>query len=197
MKKAIVFLADGFEEIEAFTPIDYLRRAGIEVITAGLSKNEIIGAHNIRVLSDVILSENLMLEKFDALILPGGMNGSVNLAASSTVEHFLKDGLARNAILAAICAAPIVVFAKAGLLKNRHYTCYPSMETENEILKFVGKNYKSLMEGSVHSNERVVVDANMITARGPGVAEEFSLALVENLAGSDAKESLKNAIVAR
>jgi len=193
--KAIVFLADGFEEIEALTPVDYLRRAGVKVTVAGLLKQEITGAHGIKVKADEVLSETLLNEKFDAMIIPGGMPGSTNLAASSLVEKFLKDAQGRGALIAAICAAPVVVLAKAGLLKNRRYTCYPSME--NDLEKFAGKDYKALTEGSSHTEERVVTDGNIVTSRGPGVAEEFALVLVEKLAGKKAKDSLHKGIVAR
>ena len=195
MKKAVVFLADGFEEVEALTPVDYLRRAGVEVTVAGVSKKEITGSHGISVNTDVAATDALVGEKFDALIVPGGMPGSTNLAASAVVEKLLKDGGSRGAIIAAICAAPVVVLAKAGLLKNRRYTCYPTME--NDLAKFAGSGHKALTEGAVHLEERVVVDGNLVTARGPGVAEEFALTLVEKLAGKAARDSLHNGIVAR
>ena len=195
MKKAIVFLADGFEEVEALTPVDYLRRAGVEVTVAGVSKTEITGSHGIKVNADAALSDSLLGEKYDAVIAPGGMPGAANLAASPLVEKLFKDAEGRGAVIAAICAAPVVVLAKAGLLKNRRYTCYPTME--NDLLKFAGSNYKALTEGAVHLEERVVVDGNLVTARGPGVAEEFALALVEKLAGKAARDSLHKGIVAR
>ena len=195
MKKAIVFLADGFEEIEALTPVDYLRRAGVEVTLAGVSKTEITGSHGITVKTDIAVTEALVSEKFDALVVPGGMPGSTNLAASAAVEKLLKDAESRGAVIAAICAAPVVVLAKAGLLKNRRYTCYPRME--NDLAKFAGSNYKALTDGAVHLEERVVVDGNLVTARGPGVAEEFALTLVEKLAGKTARDNLHNGIVAR
>lgn len=193
--KAIVFLADGFEEIEALTPVDYLRRAGVKVTVAGISKQEITGAHGINVMTDEVLSEGLLNEKFDALIIPGGMPGSTNLAASPLVEKFLKDAQSRGAVIAAICAAPVVVLAKSGFLKKRRYTCYPSME--KDLQEFAGKDYKVLTEGSVHTEERVVTDGNIVTSRGPGAAEEFALVLVEKLAGKEAKDSLRKGIVAR
>ncbi len=193
--KAIVFLADGFEEVEALTPVDYLRRAGVEVTVAGVSKKEITGSHGIKVCTDTVAAESLLSEKFDALIAPGGMLGSSNLAASPVVEKLFKDGENRGAVVAAICAAPVVVLAKVGLLKNRRYTCYPAME--NDLEKFAGSNYKALTEGSVHLEERVVVDGNLVTARGAGVAEEFALALVEKLAGKAARDNLHKGIVAR
>ena len=167
--KAIVFLADGFEEVEALTPVDYLRRAGVEVTVAGVSKKEITGSHGIKVCTDTVAAESLLSEKFDALIAPGGMLGSSNLAASPVVEKLFKDGENRGAVVAAICAAPVVVLA----------------------------NYKALTEGSVHLEERVVVDGNLVTARGAGVAEEFALALVEKLAGKAARDNLHKGIVAR
>lgn len=195
MKKAIVFLADGFEEVEALTPVDYLRRAGVEVTVAGVSKKEIKGAHGICVCADEVLNKEMISKKYDALIVPGGMPGASNLAADELVLEFLKDGADRGAVLAAICAAPVVVFAKAGLLKNKHYTCYPGME--NDLKKFAGENYAALTEGAVHLEERVVVDKNTVTSRGPGVAEEFALTLVEILAGKLQKETLHKGLVAR
>ena len=114
MKKAIVFLADGFEEVEALTPVDYLRRAGVEVTVAGVSKTEITGSHGIKVNADAALSDSLLGEKYDAVIAPGGMPGAANLAATPLVEKLFKDAESRGAVIAAICAAPVVVLAKPG-----------------------------------------------------------------------------------
>lgn len=195
MKKVLVLLAEGFEEIEALTPVDYLRRAGAELVTAGLGGNFIKGSHNICVQSDCVLDETLIDKDWDAVIVPGGGLGSKNLGASQLVGKLLKEQSKKGTLICAICAAPVVVLAKNGLLKNKNYTCY--LEMEKDIETFAGADNKEAIAGAKHSTSRVVVDGKIITARGAGVAEEFAFAIVEALFGAKAKEDLRAAIVAR
>lgn len=173
-KKAVVALADGFEEIEAVTPIDILRRAGLEVIIAGIDKREIVSARGLRVAADVVLMENQ--ESADALVLPGGGLGAVNLQKAQAVKKLILRMNEEKKIIAAICASPAVVLAPLGVLKGRKATCYPGCE-------------KDFAPTTFFSEERVIVDGHIITSRGPGSAAEFSLAIVETLLGKE--EALK------
>ena len=167
MKKTVlIVLADGFEEIEAVTSIDVLRRAGLEVIVAGVGKREIIGAHEITV------ETNLMIEQYqgmpDAIILPGGMPGADNLNKSEAVKDLLQKMKKSGKLIAAICAAPAVVLAPNGILEGKRATCYPGYENAlGPKVKFVAN--------------RVVVDGQVTTSQGPGTAIEFSLELVSQL----------------
>jgi len=169
-RRALVILADGFEEIEAVTPIDILRRAGIEVVVAGLDKTAVTGARGITVQADILLTE--FTGRPDAVILPGGMPGATNLAASSAVKALLAEAEDGGGIIAAICAAPAVVLAPMGLLKGKQATCYPGMEED-------------FPDGAGYTGQGVTIDGRIITASGVGTAMEFSLALVEALAGRD------------
>ena len=178
-KTALVVLADGFEEVEAVTPIDALRRAGIEVIIAGVGKREVTGAH------DITIETNLMIEQYqgvpDAVILPGGMPGASNLKKSEALKDVLQKVKRADKIIAAICASPAVVLAPLGLLDGHKATCYPGFEDE------LGTRIK-------FSPDRVVVDGQFITSRGPGSALEFSLALVRQLIDKETEEKLAKAM---
>lgn len=175
-----LFLANGFEEIEALAPLDLLRRAGLEVTTVGIGGDMIRGSHGITVAADI--PDGLFADAApDMVILPGGMPGSKNLDESRTVDAALKAAARRGALIAAICAAPMVL-GHRGLLEGRRATCFPGFEQE--------------LTGAVVSPERVVRDGNIITAAGMGVALEFGLALVEALKGTDAATELRRAVLA-
>ena len=184
MKKAVlVALADGFEEIEAVTPIDILRRAGLEVLVAGVGKTELTGSNGIRLRAD------LELEKYagplpDAIVLPGGAQGASNLAASKAVSALLERMRGEGRLIAAICAAPAVVLGRTGLLDGKTATCYPGYE----------KNFGPSVS---FSQERVVTDGRVITSRGPGSAMEFALEIVRELVDPATAERLTRALVAR
>ena len=122
-KKAVILLATGFEEIEAVTMIDILRRAGIDVVIAGIESLSVTGSHGITVSADKKLSD--LKRDFDAAILPGGMPGAMHLHNSGEVNDFIKDMNAKGVLIAGICAAPSVVMAPIGLLDNKTATCYP------------------------------------------------------------------------
>ncbi|MFA6815536.1 MAG: DJ-1 family glyoxalase III [Lentisphaeria bacterium] len=167
-KKAVVFVAPGFEEIEAVTIIDVLRRADILTVVVGVDNdktNIVQGAHGIGIEIDAPIEE-MEITGVDIAICPGGMPGSVHLADSEGVRDYLNGVYKNGGIAAAICAAPIVLDA-AGLLKNRAYTCYPGMEDEIVLGTFTGK--------------AVEVDGRVITGSGPGTAMKFALKLVEEL----------------
>ena len=168
---ALVPLAEGFEEIEAMTVVDVLRRAGIKVTTAGLPGTIVEGSRNVKILADTKL-EDVVEKDYDAVILVGGSPGYTNLSKSQKVKKIIGDLHRDGKIVAAICGAPTVL-AEAGILTNVKATCYPGLE------KYIPKP----------RNERLLVEGNVITSQGPGTSMEFALKLVEHLAG---KETMKN-----
>ena len=170
-KKALVLFANGFEEIEAATPVDVLRRADVEVTTAGVGGTQITGARNIVVLTDTTL-ENAAAQEFDCIVFPGGMPGAKNLGESALARDIATKMLATGKLVSAICAAPVHTLGAWGLLDGRRATCYPGLE-------------KGFPAGVIFSPERVVVDGKITTSRGPGTALEFSLSLAAQLAGDD------------
>ena len=175
-----LFLANGFEEIEALAPLDLLRRAGLEVTTVGIGGDRIVGSHGITVEADI--PEGLFADAApDMIILPGGMPGSRHLDESRTVDAALKAAARRGAYIAAICAAPMVL-GHRGLLEGKRAICFPGFEKE--------------LEGATIATERVVRDGNVITAAGMGVAIEFGLALVAALKGEEVASNLRRTILA-
>ena len=177
-----VFLADGFEEIEALCPVDIMRRAGLSVTTVGISKKEIIGSHNIAVVADITDAELTFKENLDLIFLPGGMPGTKNLDASSAVHKMIDLALGQNAYIAAICAAPMIL-GKRGLLKEKSAVCYPGFE-------------EYLIGATIPTDKSIVLDGRIITAKGMGVATDFGLALTEILCGKEKADSLRHAIIA-
>ena len=160
--KALIILADGFEEIEAFTTVDVLRRAWVDVTVSGLVSTVVEGAHKVRTMTDSKITD-VSPDSFDALILPGGP-GYKNLLNSTTVLKMVQDFNKKNKIIAAICAAPAVL-AKAGALDGKIATIYPGMESHLPRPR----------------DAKVVVDKNIITSRSPGTAMDFALKLAEIL----------------
>ena len=175
MKKVALLLADGFEEVEVVTPVDFLRRAGIQVVISSISGEMVTGSHNIVMKADMTIDG--LPADLDGIILPGGMPGAANLAQSETVTELLQKMNNNNKLIAAICAAPALVLDGSGLLEGRSFTCYPGFEKE--------------VTGADFCTERVVQDGNIITSRGPGTAAEFSIALIEYLLGSEAAKAVK------
>jgi 4-methyl-5(b-hydroxyethyl)-thiazole monophosphate biosynthesis len=173
-KKVVVLLAPGFEEIETATPIDFLRRAGFEVTVAGVGGKSIKGSHDLVFLADEDVAA--LGADFDALVVPGGMPGAANLAASDIVRELIRKVFDDGKLVASICASPAVVLSPLGILDGKKATCHPQYE-------------KDLKCGSF-SEERVVHDGNVITSRGPGTAAEFSIKIVEYLAGEDKAQEL-------
>jgi 4-methyl-5(b-hydroxyethyl)-thiazole monophosphate biosynthesis len=161
--KALIILADGFEEIEAIAPIDLLIRAGIEVLITGLGKKEICGSHNIKITADDIFDKSN--EDFDALILPGGP-GVQNLINDGGVLEIVKKSYEKQKLCCAICAAP-KVFDKAGILKDRKFTCFPSVQ-------------KEILTGN-YFDDAVVQDENIVTSKAAGTAVDFAFVIIENL----------------
>ena len=179
MKKVNVFFADGFEEIEALTVIDLLRRAGVQADMVSVTGNTTVhGAHGIDVNTD-ILFEN-MNKDADMLVLPGGMPGTIHLKEHTGVTEVLKDFYENGKPVAAICAAPTVL-GGLGFLKGRKATCYPSMEEG--------------LDGAQAVTDQVVVDGNVITSRGLGTAIPFALTLISLLCGQNKADEIKKSIV--
>ncbi|MDL2282852.1 DJ-1/PfpI family protein [Parabacteroides sp. OttesenSCG-928-G06] len=175
MKTAFVFLATGFEETEAIGTIDVLRRGGIETTVVSITGELMVeGAHNIGVVADVLF-EDTDLSDADALILPGGMPGSNNLNACEPLKKQLVAQNEKGKIVAAICAAPLVL-GGLGILKGRRATCYPSFE--------------STLTGAIVSDAAAETDGNVITGRGPGLVFNFGLAIVEALRGKAVAEEV-------
>ena len=181
MSTAVVILADSFEEIEAITQIDVLRRAGVEVTVAGLAEGIATGAHGVGVATDLPLAK-LDFEP-DLVVLPGGMPGAERLGASKNVVGLLEKQNAAGRMIGAICAAPAFAPVAAGVLEGKRATCYPSFESR-------------FSEGTTAVEDRVAIDGNVVTSRGPGTALEFALALVDQLVGSAKAEELRAAMLA-
>lgn len=178
-KKVLVCIAPGFEEVEAFTPVDYLRRAGADVTVAGVGCIFVKGSHDIRIETDKEIST--VEDEFDMVVCPGGMPGAVNLSKSWEVNKFLVETSAKGGYVAAICASPAVVLGPVGLLEGKKAVCYPGCE-------------KFWPDGNFLT-DRVMVDGNIITSRSAGTASEFALTLVELLFGKEEKEELAKAVL--
>jgi 4-methyl-5(b-hydroxyethyl)-thiazole monophosphate biosynthesis len=176
MKRVLVPLAEGFEELEAVTIIDILRRAGIEVVVAALAGGTVTGSHGIRLTADTPLAA-LAEQDFDMIALPGGMPGADHLKKDPRVAEIVQRLHAKGRPVAAICAAPMVL-AAAGVLDGRRATSYPGILKDADRTTVTG--------------EAVVVDGGVITSRGPGTALDFALALVEALSGSAVRESIES-----
>lgn len=193
--KAAVFFADGFEDIEALSPVDYLRRAGIEVITVGVVGKPfndtliVTSSHNVPMIMD--MSFDTFMKQYsknipDCVVCPGGSKGAQNLAATKDLLNYLEEAYNQKKLTAAICASPAVVFGKTNILKNKKWTCYPGMESETSA--DYQKGYK---------NEPFVIDGNLVTGRGPGASEQFAMELVRILAGQETFDRIHNGSVLR
>lgn len=178
-KQVFVFLADGFEEMEAVAPVDFLRRAGVKVTTASImGRRQVNGSHGVPYVADV-LAEEADFSAADLVILPGGMPGAKYLEESALVkEQCLR--LAKTGMVAAICAAPGALGA-FGLLQGKRATVYPGLEHR--------------LIGAVATGEKVVVDGNIVTGQAPGAAIPFALTLVRLLCGEAAMQSVAEDLV--
>ncbi len=177
-----LFLADGFEEIEALTPVDVLRRAGAEVSTVSVTSDRTVhGAHGIDVAADVTV-DDVIPEKAEMYVLPGGMPGTNNLFACDKLKELVAEGAEKGKYVAAICAAPSVI-GRMGLLKGRKATCYPGFE--------------KYLEGAEYTGAPVETDGRFITSRGMGVALDFALALCAALKGGEVADGIKASVQAR
>ena len=180
MKKVIILLADGLEEIEALTQVDYFRRINIEIDMVSISNNlTITGDHNIIFKAEKFL-DNIDLNEYDGIIIPGGMAGVEKLMESNEVLKSIKYMDDEGKMVAAICAGPLVL-DKAGVLYNRKFTCYTGIE-------------KGILNGK-HTRKPSMVDENIITAAGPAYAQKFSFEIINYLEGKDKVKELKDDIL--
>lgn len=204
----VVFLAPGFEEIEALTVVDYLRRAGQSVTTvsvpldgSGKASAVVPGSHRISVVADLSFKDfvdELGSNLPDAIYFPGGMPGATNLASNQFLFNLTIKMESRGKLVAAICAAPAVVLAPTGILSGRKWTCYPGME--KNLSEYCGGEVKvsELTEGSEHiDNVPFVLDNNVLTGRGPGAAEQFAMKFVELMAGEVTARQVHDSSVQR
>ncbi len=186
MKKALLLLADGFEEIEALSPVDYLRRAGCQVFILGLGKERSFsqGAHGINVLADKAFDSFLndfsfdfegIARAYDAIVIPGGMPGATNIASNENAVSLIKAFVKEEKLVACICASPALVLPQTGALDGKKWTCYPGMQ----------ENVKSKELLSCYQDAPFLHDSFLITGRGPGAAEEFSMEIVKSLCGTE------------
>jgi 4-methyl-5(b-hydroxyethyl)-thiazole monophosphate biosynthesis len=185
-KNAVALLAEGFEEVEAVTPIDYLRRAGITVTIAAVGGNlSVKGARGITVNADTTLKNLLQQQKaasFDAVVIPGGMPGATNIAASKEAGALITEMASAGKLVCAICASPAVVLAPLGLLSGKKFTCYPGME-------------EKVQGGGKWTDERVAVDGAIITSRGAGTAGEFAVAIIAQLLSQAESDKIAQAVL--
>lgn len=177
-----VFFANGFEEVEAVAAVDMLRRAELEVCTVGVGSAKIAGAHGIVVECDLADTQAHADDSIQAVVLPGGMPGALNLEKSQTVQTFIDFAAQHGRLLAAICAAPSILGHK-GLLEGKEATCFPGMEQE--------------LTGARLSGSSVCRDGNFITARGAGVAIEFGLAIAAEFAGMAKADAVRASLQCR
>lgn len=182
MKKVYIFLANGFEEVEALTVVDLLRRAGIEAPTVSIQDGKMVeGTHGIKVEADFLLSE-VRGTMADAIVLPGGIPGTPNLKANETLMEMVLGLHAAGSYICAICAAPTIL-AGLGLVDGKKATSYPSCEPD--------------MCGADYQKESVVVDGQIVTSRGVGTAIDFGLKIIELLASEKEAKEIAESIVYR
>lgn len=177
---ATVFLADGYEEIEAVTAIDIFTRAGWVVRTIGIKSTSVTGSRGLKITAMEALDKNYIRD--EVLYLPGGLHGAENLASSSLLAKILLDQKNEGKIIAAICASPALVLSPLGILDKRTAACYPGFED-----KFKTE--------TIHSTAPVVVDGNILTSRGPGTAMAFALRIIEELEGREKAAKLAEGLL--
>ncbi|MCR5669833.1 MAG: DJ-1/PfpI family protein [Butyrivibrio sp.] len=182
MARTAIFLADGFEEIEALTVVDVLRRAGIEIVmTSIMGRLDVTGSHGIKVEADELF-ENLDFSELDMIILPGGQPGTTNLYGFEPLKEEIRKFNSEKKMLSAICAAP-TVYGRMGLLDGMGACCYPGCEGD------LGK--------AIVSEDEVTIDGNFITSRGMGTAIPFALAIMGHFMGDEAADEMAAKIVYR
>lgn len=174
-----VFLAEGFEEIEALTPVDYLRRAGIEVKTAGITGKTVTGSHNVPVVCDIEGGDVKLNEDLEGIILPGGMPGTLNLEKSETVQEAVKYCMDNNRLVSAICAAPSIL-GHLNLLNGKKAICFPGFEKD--------------LYGAEIADAYAVTDGNIITAKGAGSASEFAFEIIKYLTDKETAKKIKASV---
>ena len=178
MKPTFVFLATGFEETEALSTVDVLRRGGLDVKTVSVTDSkEVVGAHSVKVIADTTIEE-IKSEIAEWLILPGGMPGAENLYACDTLKQMLLDHDSKGGKIAAICASPAVVLGQMGMLEGREATCYPGFE--------------KLCKGAKMIDRRCVVCNNLVTANGPSSTVKMDYEILKHTAGAERADKVMN-----
>ncbi len=181
MAKVLVPLANGFEEIEAMSIIDVLSRGGIDVVVAGLEKREVEGINTkMKFIAHTVLDE-INVSKLDMIVLPGGLPGAENLAKSERVKSIIKELSDKNKLVGAICAAPWAL-KEAGVLEGKKHTNYPGFESHTGVDGYI-------------DNQKVVIDGNIVTSRGPGTAVCFALEIVKMLEGEKIYNQVKESLL--
>ncbi len=178
-KKILIPISNGFEEIEAISVIDICRRAGIEVTIAAVEDILTIGAHNVKITADTMITD-VKSSDFDMIVLPGGLPNAFTLADNETVQKLLKEFKSQNKEIGAICAAPFALH-KAEVL-NENYTCYPSFE-------------KKIKDSGYQNDKDFIIDGKVITSRGPGTASVFGLEIVRILCGDEVSNNVKSGML--
>ncbi|MGN1122772.1 MAG: DJ-1 family glyoxalase III [Eubacterium sp.] len=173
-----VFLADGFEIIEALSPVDMLRRAKADVKTVGVTGKTVRSSCGVEVNADIAITE-IKYDELEAIVLPGGLQGTLNLEADQTVQKTIDYCVDNNILVCAICAAPSVLGHK-GILRGKKATCFPGFE--------------EALNGAVLCDDYVAVDGNFITARGAGVSVDFGLEIVSKLYGRELSDKIRKTI---
>ena len=175
-----VFLATGFEDIEALAPVDIMRRAGLDVQTVSITGERVVeSAHGVGIVADILLPD-VDFSEAEMLVLPGGLPGSTNLDACQPLTQAIVRHFEAGGAIAAICAAPLV-FGHLGLLQGRRATCYPGVEPE--------------LKGATYTAAIVEQDGNIITGKGPGAAFEFGYTIVEFFRGEGVSQALRNGMI--
>jgi 4-methyl-5(b-hydroxyethyl)-thiazole monophosphate biosynthesis len=173
-----VFLANGFEIIEALAPVDMMKRAGIEVKTVGVTGEIVKSSCGVEVCTDMVI-DDFDFYDVEGIVLPGGMPGTLNLENNSSVQKAIDNAVNTNTLIGAICAAPSILGHK-GLLNDKEATCFPGFE--------------DALQGATLSNEYVITDGNIITARGAGVCIDFGLEIVKAIKGDEVANEIRKSI---
>lgn len=180
MKPICIFLAEGFEEVEALFPLDIMRRGGLNVKTVSVTGSRTVtGAHGVPVVADCMFGD-VNEEEVEMIVLPGGLPGATNLDAHAGLDKLVRSFAAAGKPLAAICAAPMV-YGKRGLLKGKKATCYPGFDT--------------YLEGAEYTGNMVEIDGNFILGKGPAAASAFGFALLEKFAGAKKVAEVKDGML--
>lgn len=174
-----IFLADGFEEVEALAPADVLRRAGVSVQLVGVGGKTVAGSHGISVECDITDSDISLNSNLEGIFLPGGMPGTLNLEKSETVNKAIDYCMNTNLLISAICAAPSILGHK-GILNGKNAVCFPGFEDE--------------LQGAVLSDKFICEDGNIMTAKGMGSAVEFGTRIAARLVGNDKAKSVHDSL---
>lgn len=190
MKGVYIFLANGFEDIEALSTLDVLRRGGVDVKTVSVLRDKFVtSSHKVTVVADMTYGEFKAEVQFDGtdesdvMIFPGGMPGTKNLAENGEIINFMRLHYAEGGTVAAICAAPGLVVSQLPSLEGKHFTCFDGFEDA------------PIARGGIYEKKPAVIDGNLITGRGAGCAVEFGLAILSHLKGEETAASVRHAMM--